>query len=178
MLSFKSKSVSDLVLIAASLGDLLLIDAPGQFQSQAASWILCSSTTETISKRRSQVAEFDVPRSATNTSSSDELRDGIIALISSSKHGREGDVEVEVEERKLRERVFGNESELACPLGWAQQANAFDCTDVFDFGTGQDLCTGTYFENAIPIINLQIAKQGFHLAAWLNVIFDGATNLP
>lgn len=27
-------------------------------------------------------------------------------------------------------------------------------------------------------IDLQIAKQGYRLAAWLNVIFDGATNLP
>jgi len=67
---------------------------------------------------------------------------------------------------------------LACPLVWAKEANAFDCTDVFDFTTGEDLCTGTYFANAIPIIDMQIAKQGFRLAAWLNVIFDGATNLP
>ena len=27
-------------------------------------------------------------------------------------------------------------------------------------------------------IDLQLAKQGFRLAAWLNVLFDGATNLP
>lgn len=27
-------------------------------------------------------------------------------------------------------------------------------------------------------INLQIAKQGYRLAAWLNVLIDGATNLP
>ena len=27
-------------------------------------------------------------------------------------------------------------------------------------------------------IDLQLAKQGYRLAAWLNVIFDGATNLP
>ena len=26
-------------------------------------------------------------------------------------------------------------------------------------------------------IDLQLAKQGYRLAAWLNVIFDGATNL-
>ncbi|KIJ56258.1 hypothetical protein M422DRAFT_63177 [Sphaerobolus stellatus SS14] len=66
---------------------------------------------------------------------------------------------------------------LACPLIWAQEANAFDCTAVFNFTTGQDLCKGTYFTNAIPIIDLQLAKQGFRLAAWLNVLFDGATNL-
>ena len=27
-------------------------------------------------------------------------------------------------------------------------------------------------------IDLQLAKQGFRLAAWLNVLFDGATHLP
>ncbi|KAI9457089.1 nuclease Le1 [Lactarius psammicola] len=57
------------------------------------------------------------------------------------------------------------------PLGWSQDANAFDCTVVFNFVTGQDLCTGTYFTNAIPVIDLQIAKQGFRLATWLNTIF-------
>jgi len=66
---------------------------------------------------------------------------------------------------------------LACPLVWAQEANAFDCTTVFNFTTGQDLCTGTYFNNAVPVIDLQLAKQGFRLAAWLNVLFDGSTML-
>jgi len=57
------------------------------------------------------------------------------------------------------------------PLGWAQGANAYDCSVVFDFVTGQDLCTGTYFNNAIPVIDLQIAKQGYRMAIWLNTIF-------
>ncbi|KAF8581879.1 nuclease Le1 [Ramaria rubella] len=66
---------------------------------------------------------------------------------------------------------------LACPLAWAQDANSFDCTAVFNFTTGEDLCTSTYFTNVVPIIDMQLAKQGYRLAAWLNVIFDGATNL-
>jgi len=66
---------------------------------------------------------------------------------------------------------------LACPLVWAQETNAFDCTNVFGFTTGQDLCTSSYFTQAVPVIDLQLAKQGFRLAAWLNVLFDGATNL-
>jgi len=57
------------------------------------------------------------------------------------------------------------------PLGWAQEANANDCTVVFDFETGQDLCTGTYYANALPVIELQVAKQGYRMAAWLNTIF-------
>ncbi|KAJ3576285.1 hypothetical protein NP233_g521 [Leucocoprinus birnbaumii] len=67
---------------------------------------------------------------------------------------------------------------LACPLVWAKESNAFDCSTVFTFTTGQDLCTSTYYNNAVPVIELQIAKQGYRLAAWLNVLFDGATNLP
>ncbi|KAF7979177.1 hypothetical protein HWV62_43451 [Athelia sp. TMB] len=67
---------------------------------------------------------------------------------------------------------------LACPMVWAQESNAYDCSNVFDYTKGDDLCTGAYFDASIPIINQQIAKQGYRLAAWLNVIFDGAVSLP
>jgi len=40
---------------------------------------------------------------------------------------------------------------------------------VFDFESGQDLCTSSYFDDAIPVIELQITKQGYRLA---NTIFD------
>ena len=49
---------------------------------------------------------------------------------------------------------------------------------MFDYSSGEDLCTSDYFGNAVPVIDLQLAKQGYRLAAWLNVIFDGDTNLP
>ena len=63
---------------------------------------------------------------------------------------------------------------------------------VFDFTTGEDLCTGAYYANALPVvrfpfpssqcrrislktrisqIELQVAKQGYRMAAWLNTIF-------
>ncbi|KAJ7108650.1 nuclease Le1 [Mycena epipterygia] len=69
---------------------------------------------------------------------------------------------------------------LACPLSWAQDSNAFDCTQsyVFSFKSGTDLCTSGYYTGAVPIIETQIAKGGYRLAAWLNVLFDGTTNLP
>ncbi|KAI0259205.1 nuclease Le1 [Gloeopeniophorella convolvens] len=57
------------------------------------------------------------------------------------------------------------------PLVWAQEANAFDCTVVFNFTTGQDLCDSDYFDAAIPVVDLQLAKQGFRIAKWLNTIF-------
>ncbi|KAJ7269726.1 S1/P1 nuclease [Mycena rebaudengoi] len=67
---------------------------------------------------------------------------------------------------------------LVCPLTWAQDSNKIDCSFVFRFTTGTDLCTSNYFTGAVPIIETQIAKGGYRLAAWLNVLFDGATNLP
>ena len=60
---------------------------------------------------------------------------------------------------------------------------------VFSFTQGQDLCTGTYYNNAVPVVRLieigylgfilmyasqideQLAKQGYRLAIWLNTIF-------
>ena len=49
---------------------------------------------------------------------------------------------------------------------------------MFSYSSGQDLCTSSYYTKAKTVIDLQLAKQGYHLAAWLNVIFDGDTNLP
>ncbi|KAF8654800.1 hypothetical protein AX16_003369 [Volvariella volvacea WC 439] len=65
-----------------------------------------------------------------------------------------------------------------CTLVWAQESNAIDCSLVFEYTTGQDLCTSSYFTAATPVIEAQIAKQGYRLAAWLNVLFDGAPLLP
>jgi len=63
---------------------------------------------------------------------------------------------------------------LACPWGWAAESNAYCCSIVFSYGEDDDLCTGGYYDHAISVINEQVAKQGYRLAAWLNVIFDGS----
>ncbi|KZW03272.1 nuclease Le1 [Exidia glandulosa HHB12029] len=60
---------------------------------------------------------------------------------------------------------------LACPLVWARESNLFDCATVFPVRTG-DLCTGTYLANAIPVIDIQIARSGLRLATWLNELLD------
>ncbi|KAF5314338.1 hypothetical protein D9619_011905 [Psilocybe cf. subviscida] len=62
---------------------------------------------------------------------------------------------------------------LNCPMVWARESNSFNCPTVFAFTDGQDLCAPEYYNPAIAIIEKQIAKQGFRLAAWLNVLFDG-----
>ncbi|KIK71473.1 hypothetical protein GYMLUDRAFT_79527 [Collybiopsis luxurians FD-317 M1] len=66
---------------------------------------------------------------------------------------------------------------LECPLVWARESNAYDCSFVWNYSQFSDLCTSDYATEAQPIIEEQIAKQGYRLAAWLNVLFDGSTEL-
>ncbi|KAE9397443.1 phospholipase C/P1 nuclease [Gymnopus androsaceus JB14] len=72
------------------------------------------------------------------------------------------------------------DDESNCPLIWAKESNAYDCTFVWSYKDDDDLCSDR--ERILlwcrPIIEMQIAKQGYRLAAWLNVLFDGETNLP
>lgn len=61
--------------------------------------------------------------------------------------------------------------DLQCPLEWMTQANAFDCSYVwqgYPF-TGVDL-GGAYYTGAVPVIDNQVAAGGYRLAAWLNAI--------
>ncbi|EMD31557.1 hypothetical protein CERSUDRAFT_109302 [Gelatoporia subvermispora B] len=97
--------------------------------------------------------------------------------VSNSKRAPGADLEDEIK-NLLQDRATEKITPLECPLVWAQEANAFDCTVVFNYTKGEDLCTSSYYSNAVPVIDLQLAKQGYRLAAWLNVIFDGSTNLP
>ncbi|KAL0069448.1 hypothetical protein AAF712_003474 [Marasmius tenuissimus] len=66
---------------------------------------------------------------------------------------------------------------LACPLVWARESNALVCSYVFTYPQFSDLCSTNYYTGAVPLIETQIAKQGYRLAAWLNVLFDGRTGL-
>ncbi|KAJ7574012.1 hypothetical protein C8J56DRAFT_1065259 [Mycena floridula] len=45
---------------------------------------------------------------------------------------------------------------------------------VFTDTKFMDLCSTSHFTGAVPLIESQIAKQEYHLAAWLNLLFDGA----
>ncbi|KUJ06891.1 S1/P1 nuclease [Mollisia scopiformis] len=63
---------------------------------------------------------------------------------------------------------------------WAQDSNAYVCTTVMPNGVSSvenvDL-SGDYYDTAIPVIEEQIAKAGYRLAAWLNLIATGSTGL-
>lgn len=62
---------------------------------------------------------------------------------------------------------------LETSLAWANEANAYICTHVLPEGpaaiVGQQLA-GSYFEKAAPVIELQVARAGYRLAAWLDLI--------
>lgn len=60
---------------------------------------------------------------------------------------------------------------------WAADANAFVCSVVMPNGAAA-LQTGdlypTYYESAIPTIELQLAKGGYRLANWLDMIYTSS----
>lgn len=65
----------------------------------------------------------------------------------------------------------------ACPLVWAREANSFVCSYVLKTDPTGKEASGAYYEGAAPIIEMQIAKGGVRLAAWLNTIFAGYPGL-
>ncbi len=57
-----------------------------------------------------------------------------------------------------------------CALAWATDSNSLNCVYVLKVNeTGKEL-SGSYYTNAVPYIELQIAKGGYRLATWLNAI--------
>ena len=61
----------------------------------------------------------------------------------------------------------------AAALSWARESNKYVCSNVLaqglDFVEGTDL-SGNYTRAATPVVDEQIAKQGFRLAKWLDAI--------
>ena len=62
---------------------------------------------------------------------------------------------------------------VSTALSWASEANAFVCTTVMPDGAtaleNQEL-SGEYYEKAVPVIQLQVARAGLRLARWLDLI--------
>ncbi|KAI0822084.1 nuclease Le1 [Trametes gibbosa] len=121
----------------------------GTYKSLADDWLSCTSITKPASKR---FFFSNAPRS---------VEEDVKRLLA-----------------RAEDATAATVTPLACPLVWARESNAYCCSVVFTYTSGQDLCTSSYYTKAMPVIDLQIAKQGYRLAAWLNVIFDGDTNLP
>jgi S1/P1 Nuclease len=64
-------------------------------------------------------------------------------------------------------------------MTWAQQANAFACSDVLVDGVsaveGEDL-DGSYYTAHVNVAQTQIATAGHRLGAWLNLVVTGPTS--
>ncbi|KAF2637735.1 hypothetical protein P280DRAFT_492149 [Massarina eburnea CBS 473.64] len=69
---------------------------------------------------------------------------------------------------------------ISSAVVWATDANSYVCTTVLPEGEdavqGQEL-QGAYYDAAIPVVQVQVAKAGYRLAAWLNLIVTGSTGL-
>ncbi|OSD02324.1 nuclease Le1 [Trametes coccinea BRFM310] len=128
--------------------DLIARIKTGSYKSLTDDWLSCTSITEPVSKRSGDTTAHGV-------------EEDVKRLLARAEDAAEATI-----------------TPLECPLVWARESNAYCCSVVFTYTTGEDLCTSEYYTNAVPVIDLQLAKQGYRLAAWLNVIFDGATNLP
>jgi len=65
---------------------------------------------------------------------------------------------------------------VSTSMVWAQEANAYVCTTVMPGGIssvqGKEL-NGSYYTTAIPVVELQIARAGYRLATWLDLIAAG-----
>ncbi|KAI1450281.1 nuclease S1 precursor [Annulohypoxylon stygium] len=69
--------------------------------------------------------------------------------------------------------VDSSDDQVSTALKWATESNAYVCSTVLKGGVSavenQDL-SGDYTTTAQPVVDLQIAKQGYRLAKWLDAI--------
>ncbi|TFK80913.1 nuclease Le1 [Polyporus arcularius HHB13444] len=152
----------------------------GSYKSLASGWLACTSTTKPAAKR---FLHLDLGPSPNADLGSASLEDDVTRLLARAASLDAGFDEWDAEADSLVGLVGAKApaatiTPLACPLVWAKESNAYGCSVVFSYTSGEDLCTSSYYTKAVPVIDLQIAKQGYRLAAWLNVIFDGDANLP
>jgi hypothetical protein len=69
---------------------------------------------------------------------------------------------------------------VSSTMAWVQEANSYVCSNVLKNGItyveDTDL-SGAYYTAAIPVFEEQIARAGYRLAAWLDLIATGSTSL-
>ncbi|KAH8886721.1 S1/P1 nuclease [Thozetella sp. PMI_491] len=71
------------------------------------------------------------------------------------------------------------EDSISTALGWAREANRYVCSTVLPQGAaaikGQELGTD-YYLAAAPVVEIQIARAGYRLAKWLDLIVASITS--
>jgi len=69
---------------------------------------------------------------------------------------------------------------ISTSMIWAAEANKYVCSTVMPEGaeilSGAEL-DGVYYNTARPVIELQIARAGYRLAAWMNLIATGSYSM-
>jgi hypothetical protein len=67
---------------------------------------------------------------------------------------------------------------LATAMSWATEANQYVCSDVLEGGIAGvengDL-SGSYYDAHLEVARIQLARAGYRLGAWLNLIVTGKT---
>jgi hypothetical protein len=67
----------------------------------------------------------------------------------------------------------------ATAMTWAKEANGYVCSDVLSAGVDAveegDL-SGSYYKAHYDVARIQLARAGFRLGAWLNLIFTGQSD--
>lgn len=70
------------------------------------------------------------------------------------------------------------EDPVSSSLIWAEEANQYVCTTVLKDGVkgvnGTEV-SGDYYEEAVPVVQIQIARGGYRLARWLDLIVESLT---
>ncbi|KAF2680131.1 hypothetical protein K458DRAFT_407457 [Lentithecium fluviatile CBS 122367] len=69
---------------------------------------------------------------------------------------------------------------IASAMHWATDSNAYVCSTVVpegQEGVENKELSGEYYDDAIPVVQMQIAKAGVRLAAWLNLVVTGKTGV-
>ncbi|KAK8072582.1 hypothetical protein PG996_005930 [Apiospora saccharicola] len=129
---------------------------------------------ELVAYRRAQAAKWD-------TSIAEKMLGGQRGPYPAAQHWA-GNLSVEIGTGKyssVRESwVHGLDldSPIETAMIWATESNAHVCTAVLPEGpeaiVGRELAFGEYFERAAPVIEVQVARAGYRLAKWLDLIVD------
>ncbi|KAF2012642.1 hypothetical protein BU24DRAFT_494606 [Aaosphaeria arxii CBS 175.79] len=77
-------------------------------------------------------------------------------------------------------RGIDKHDSIETAMVWARDSNSYVCSTVVPDGADavrDHELGGAYYDKAIPVVQLQVAKAGYRLAAWLNIIATGKTGL-
>ncbi|KAI0808266.1 nuclease Le1 [Fomes fomentarius] len=152
--------------------DLISRIETGSYKSLTRDWLNCTSTTQAVSDLTKRLLDINVNSSLVSVSVPHTIEDDVKRLLARASAA------TSKTSTTSAAQPSATITPLECPLVWARESNALCCSVVFTYTADEDLCTSSYYTAAVPVIDLQLAKQGYRLAAWLNVIFDGASSLP